>query len=157
MDDETTGKIKLPPIGQIGLVVNNVDEVVQFYSSVFGIGPWRIAELDSQVEVRGETRQWKRRLAFAQLGPVELELQQTLAGKSIGSEFLDKGREGVNHLGFFVSGEEKEHLINELAKMEIGILQSGRSPRHGGSNSYLDTARIGGLLFELINRVPFKI
>lgn len=40
MDEKITGKVKLPPVAQVGMVVKDIDKVIQFYSSTFGIGPW---------------------------------------------------------------------------------------------------------------------
>ena len=39
-----TGRVKLPPLGQVGMVVREIDEVMDFYSSVFGIGPWVVRQ-----------------------------------------------------------------------------------------------------------------
>ena len=44
MEKEITGKIKLPPVSQVGMVVKDIDKVMQFYSDTFGIGPWVVKE-----------------------------------------------------------------------------------------------------------------
>jgi len=153
MDNKATGKVKLPPLGHVGVVVKDLDKAIEYYSSIFGMGPWRIVELDfPEVQVRDQTYPWKVRIGFTQLGPVEFELLQTLAGRSTHSELLDEGREGLHHLGFFVSGEEKDHIITELAKEGIGVIQGGKSKYHSGSYAYLDTQKIGGVIFELLHR-----
>lgn len=154
MERKVTGKVTLPALGHVGVVVKDLDKVMEYYSSTFGIGPWRVAEFDvHEVMVRDQVHLVKTRVAFAQLGPVELELIEVVSGRSIHSEFLDEGREGVHHLGFFLSKDEKDHMIAELGKEEIGVIQGDKSPLHaGGSYAYLDTQRTGGVIFELIHR-----
>ena len=109
------GKVKLPPLGQVGMVVRDIDRVVAFYSSTFGIGPWVIREGDSEARAGNDTYRYKTKSAFARLGPVMLELFQLTEGRSpVHSEFLEKGREGVHHLGFYMSKEEKDQIIADL-------------------------------------------
>ena len=156
MENKTGGKVKLPPLGQVGVVVKDLNKAMEYYSAVFGMGPWKIVESDfPAVQVRDKTVPWKLRVALTQLGPVELELMQILAGRSIHSEFLDQGREGLHHLGFFVSSvEEKELLTEELSKRGVGIIQSGITPLRRVSFAYLDSEKIGGVIFELLHRPP---
>ncbi len=153
MPNKNIGKVNLPPLGQIGVVVKDLDKAIAYYSSIFGMGPWRIVELDfPEVKVRDKTYPWKVRIAFTKLGPVEFELISNIGGRSVHSEFLEQGKEGLHHLGFFVNAEEKEHITAELAKNGIDIIQGGKSSWPGGSYAYLDTEKIGGIIFELICR-----
>ncbi len=154
MGSEITGKVKLPPLGQIGVVVKDIDKVIEYYMSTFSIGPWEIKEGEyRELKVRDQVYSCKTRVARASLGPVELELFEVREGRSLHSEFLDKGREGVHHLGFMVSKEEKELIIAELAEIGIGVVQGARL-KSGGSYAFLDTERPGGIFFELIEKLP---
>lgn len=95
---------------------------------------------------------YETKLAFANFGPITFELIEAREGRSpVHSEFLDKNREGVHHLGFNVSKEEKEQMIADLAKMGVGVFQEGRTKR-GANVVFLDTEKIGGVFFELIHR-----
>jgi catechol 2,3-dioxygenase-like lactoylglutathione lyase family enzyme len=154
MDGNIAGKVKLPPLGQIGMVVKDLDKVMEFYSSTFGIGPWVTREGDSEARAGEQTYRYKTKAAFAQLGPVVLELFQLTEGRSpVHSDFLDKGREGVHHLGFYMSEAEKEQIVADLAGIGITVAQSAEI-RGRGSNAFLDTEKIGGLFFELIAATP---
>jgi hypothetical protein len=73
-------------------------------------------------------------------------------GRSLHSEFLDKGREGVHHLGFIVNKEEKERIAAEFAKAGIEVVQGAR--RENVSYAFFDTEKTGGAFFELIERIP---
>ncbi|MFC1961663.1 VOC family protein [Chloroflexota bacterium] len=152
-NDVTEKKMKLPPLGQVGVVVKDLDKAVAYYSSNFGMGPWRFIEVDNpEAQVRNQTCRWKFRIAFTNLGPVEFELIQNLEGRSIHSEFLEKGREGLHHLGFFCTEEEKDRIIEELDEKEIKVIQDGKIAFHGGSYAYVDSDQIGGVIFEFIHR-----
>ena len=151
MNKSITGKVKLPPVGQIGMVVKDIDKVIDFYSSTFGIGPWVVKEGEyRELKVRDKIYAAKTKVAQAKFGPVELELFQVREGRLLQSEFLDKGREGLHHLGFFVNAEEKEQITAELAKSGIEVVQA--ATRGNSSYAFLDTEEIGGVFFELIDR-----
>jgi catechol 2,3-dioxygenase-like lactoylglutathione lyase family enzyme len=130
------------------MVVKDVDRVMQFYSSAFGIGPWLVREGDGEsTTADGKVHSYKMRVAFARLGIAQLELFQIVEGRSpVHSDWLDRGYEGIHHLGFFVSKEEKQRIPTELAKMGIEVYQ-GRQ-----LNVFMDTAGIGGIFFEFIDR-----
>jgi 4-hydroxyphenylpyruvate dioxygenase-like putative hemolysin len=152
MSESAMGEAKLGPLVQVGVVVKNIDKVVDYYSSTFGIGPWEIKDGESEAKVAGKTYVYKTRVAFAQLGPVTLELFEVVEGRSpVHARFLDKDREGVHHLGFYVSAEEKGKLIADLATRGVSVFQDSRI-KPSGRTTFLDTEQIGGIFFELIER-----
>ena len=79
---------------------------------------------------------------------------QVISGKSIHLEFLDQGSEGLHHLGFFVTQEEKDQITADLGSKGIGVIQGAKSSTGRGSHAYLDTEGIGGVPFELIHKPP---
>jgi 4-hydroxyphenylpyruvate dioxygenase-like putative hemolysin len=132
-------------------VVKDLDKVKGFYSSAFGIGPWTTREGGGETKVNDQIYGFKNKVAFARLGPVTLELFEVTEGRSpVHAVFLDKGREGVHHLGFYMSEEEKARMTADLVKGGIAFVQ-GRDTEHG-SYAFFDTEKIGGLFFELIGR-----
>jgi catechol 2,3-dioxygenase-like lactoylglutathione lyase family enzyme len=152
MDKGAMGEAKLGPLVQIGVVVKNIDKVVDYYSSTFGIGPWEIKDGESEAKVGGQTYLYKTRVAYAQLGPVTLELFEVVEGRSpVHAQFLDKDREGVHHLGFYVAGDEKEKMIADLAARGVSVFQDSHI-KPSGRTTFLDTAKTGGIFFELIER-----
>jgi len=151
MNDNITGKVKLPPLVQIGMVVKDIDKVIEFYSSTFGIGPWQIRQGNSiKAKHHDQIYKYNSKVAFAKFGPITLELFEVRDGRSpIHSEFLDKGREGVHHFGFQASKEEKEQITKELVKNGMEIFQEGQTSH--GSYVFFDTEKTGGLFFELFS------
>ena len=139
-------QLDLPPVGQIGVVVEDLDRAKSFLESTFGLGPFRVEELEApNVWDRGEEKHIKARLGFAMLGQVELELIHIVEGDSVHLEFLREHGEGLHHIGFRVDDFEKK--LQQAKAMGIEVLQTGP---FGRFYAYLDTRRHGGLIFELI-------
>jgi len=147
---ELPGGITLSQIDQVGIVVRDLDRAMEYYTSTFGIGPFRIVKLEREGLIRGKVTSFHLRLAIAQVGSVAFELIQSLDDVSIHNEQLAAKGEGLHHLGFYV--EDMEAKIAELGKRGIGVLQSARTER--GGFAYMDTEGVAGVIFELIQRAP---
>ena len=144
--DDMKKKLQLPEVSQIGVVVKNVDQVVNFLQSTFGLGPFRIQQVEApNVWDRGEEKHIKARLAFAMVGQVELELIQILEGESAHLEFLREHGEGLHHLGFRV--KDFQTKLEQARAMGFKVLQTGPT---GRLYAYLDTRETGGVIIELI-------
>jgi len=152
MKEKTKEKSPFVQIDQVGVVVRDLDRAVKHYSSL-GIGPFEPLDL-TRIErtVYGKPAGHVRnRSRVARMGPIQFELLQPLSGESIQKEFLEKRGEGINHLGFLVDDLDKE--INKLVAKGFKVISSVRY-LGGGGVAYLDTDRIGGVLFELIQWPP---
>ena len=148
---EQSEKFVLPELAQVGVVVKDIDQAVNYYSTTFGIGPFRLFDLDiPNVTLHGKPISLKFRAAFTRMGPIQFELIEVPEGESIYWEFLDKKGEGLHHLGFYVTDIDKE--VAKLERLGIGVLQGGKL--NGGGFAYLDTERVGGVIFELLQRPP---
>jgi methylmalonyl-CoA/ethylmalonyl-CoA epimerase len=135
----------------VGVVVKDMDKAIEYYRSIFGVGPFRKMEIPvTEGEVRGIPCQATLKLAFARLGEVQLELMQAEPGENIYWEFFQKHGEGLHHLGFDIKEEDSGEELARLKNMGIGVLQKGRTD--GIGFVYLDSAHIGGTILELILR-----
>ena len=135
-------------IGQIGVVVKDMDRVIDYYASL-GIGPFGQPMQEMRhFEYRGKPVDAKSKILITNLGNADIELIQPLEGPSIWQEFLDKKGEGLHHIGFFIDDIDKEE--ENLTRQGLEIVQKGRSDR--GGYAYFDTEGIGGVIFELIQR-----
>ena len=145
------GKLKLPDVGQIGVVVRDLDKAVEYYSSMFGIGPFRTIErhYDGVILRERNDASYTVRLAIAPMGSVDFELIEVTEGESIHLEFLEKKGEGIEHLGFRVPDLDAE--IARFKECGIDVLQSARRA-DGSGYAYMDTESIGGIIFELIQQ-----
>ena len=142
-------RIKLPPMEQIGIVVEDIDRAIEYYSSVFGWGPFEVMDSGSiPYTLRGQVNKAHLKLAFARSGPLEIELIQVLEGETPHTESLKQRGEGIHHLRFHV--DDLDSMLVELAKDGIKPVWEHKFPQLGISFAYLDSDQIGGVMFELI-------
>jgi catechol 2,3-dioxygenase-like lactoylglutathione lyase family enzyme len=94
------------------------------------------------------------KLAFADIGGVEIEWIQPVKGRSDYDEFLKKRGDGVHHLAFAVgSPRQLEEQIDYFKGRGVSVIQHGswQGRKGKGLFAYLDTAkRGGGLTMELV-------
>ena len=89
---------------QIGVVVADIDQATRYLSEIFGIGPFRIIDwppegrTDIQKFYHCEPGDFTARMAFTELGSVELELIQPVSGKSIWADFLREKGGGIQDI-----------------------------------------------------------
>jgi methylmalonyl-CoA/ethylmalonyl-CoA epimerase len=134
---------------QVGVVVKNIDETVKFYQEVFGIGPFEIIHVDySDATYYGQKVGYRGKRAFAKMGPFTLELIELVDGKTIHEDFLKDKGEGLHHLGFEVEDLKQSMKIAESKGLRI--TQSFMKEEGGLGFAYVDSDKIGGVIFELI-------
>jgi len=136
-------------VEQVGIIVKNREEAMQKWTSLWGVGPFRLHEVDlPDGLVRGKKTRCKAKLAFAQVGPLEIELIEPEESVSTWGEFLRDRGEVVHHLGTWVSDIDKE--IAEYSEKGLGVLQYGDD---GFVRfAYMDTEPAAGVIIELLQR-----
>ena len=136
-------------IVQVGIVVKDLEKTIRQLASLWNVGPFRFLEVDLPDAIfHGKETHLRAKLAFAQVGPVELELIEPGEGENIYEEFLRAKGEGVHHLKIPVSDIESE--VSRLKERGIGVLQSGNNP--DVSFAYMDTEGIIGVILEVLQR-----
>jgi catechol 2,3-dioxygenase-like lactoylglutathione lyase family enzyme len=146
--------LQLPGVTQVGIVVPNLEEAILFYREKFFVGSFeRIEDFQTlgyrETYYRGEPENFNSTFAFFVLGAMEVEIIEPLSGRSIYQDFLKSGRQGLHHLGFDVYGD-LDQRVKAYAEAGIDVLMSGKGPNR--AFAYLDTERIGGVIFELLER-----
>lgn len=148
------GGVELKQLVQIGIVVSDRDRTTQLMTSLFGIGPFRLVEWPDRAEskyyYRGMEEQIRIKQAFVQLGNVEVELIQPVAGRSGYQDFLEETGGGIHHVLFEVP--DIDPVLQELAKSGVTVLQSGTGIRPGTRWALLDTRKLLGFFVELRHR-----
>jgi hypothetical protein len=136
---------------QIGVVVKDLEETVSRLSA-YGIGPFepKMPPADAQEEFRGQpfTAQGRVMIKAVQLGNVELELIQPVAGDSPHMEFLKEKGEGLHHLGFAVEN------VNQTAEdlQQKGASQMLTAKFNGvPAVAYMDL-NIAGIIVEMCRK-----
>jgi len=143
---------------QIGIVVADLERTITNLYEIFGIGPfWTINWPHSDVEnveryYHGEIGNFSAKMAFAEVGGIELEIIQPLNGESIWSDFLEERGEGIHHIRFNV--DDLASTIEYLNERGIGVLQHGSGLREETTWVYYDTQDILGFILETMNNLP---
>jgi len=153
--------LKLPPVGQIGMVVYDVDKTAAYYEQTFGIRPWSVNTYQPVFtrEKSGPVHATLK-IAMAYAGGIQIELIQVTRGRSYYNDTLDH-REGLHHLGFMVN--DLERRVAACQDQGIGVIQRGRIKHKGFTvdYAYMDTLSVGGVIFEFIQTrlgpVPVKM
>ncbi|MGE5252894.1 MAG: VOC family protein [Planctomycetaceae bacterium] len=135
---------------QIGIVVRSIDETIKYYQEVFGFGPFEIRHVDYPTATYyGETAGYRGKRAFCNLGPIQIELIELKDGKTIHEPFLREKGEGLHHIGFLVKSLEEGK--RNAQKAGLTVIQGFTRP-DGAGFAYLDSDKVGGVIFELIQR-----
>ncbi len=142
MATSDTHEFRPQAVNHIGIQVRNCEKVIETWERMFGIGPWRIREINHK-NAEGEPVTTK--LAFADLGGISMALIEPPEG---GSKFLDTHGEGLHHLGFYV-----DDVDGEVANLsEQGAKVTMHQP---GVCAYLDSSGPGGVIFEVMREPEF--
>ena len=141
---------------QVGLVVRDLDQAVRVYADEYGIGPWRIIEINPDVAegltIDEQPTGYSMRVALAMIGEVQWELIQPLDDSTPYAEFLRVHGEGLHHVALAADNfdETADLLRGKGAHCRIG----GRY--RGAEWAYFATERDLGFtaeIFDLTNLV----
>jgi methylmalonyl-CoA/ethylmalonyl-CoA epimerase len=146
--------MKLPNVGQVGILVQDIPEAVAYYTKLLNIGPWyRSNTIKHEAIYRGKPIKPDLDIAIAFQDGVEIELIQVKGNEEIVySDMLRKCGGGIHHIGFLVSGYDKK--IADMKANGVEVIQSGVITTKGSAitrYAYLDTVRQCGIISELIS------
>jgi methylmalonyl-CoA/ethylmalonyl-CoA epimerase len=135
---------------QIGLIVRDIERSIESYCRVLGLPRPDVIITDgpeiAHTRHRGNPTDARARLAFFNMGQLNLELIEPIGGPSTWQEFLDEKGEGVHHIAFFV--KDTEQAVISLEENGIGVIQQGDYT--GGRYTYVDSAPALGVILELL-------
>lgn len=107
---------------------------------------WTAGYDEAHTEFHGQPSQARAKLAFFDMGSVQLELIEPDENPSTWREFLDKYGEGVHHIAFVI--KDMEGKVKKLERNGMHLLQRG--DYKGGRYSYIDTLEQLKVLIELL-------
>ncbi|MFC2024442.1 VOC family protein [Chloroflexota bacterium] len=146
--DLPSNKLKTTQITQVGLVVNNLEEVMENYCNILGIGPWDIYESVSEkhlfLDKNGNKHKLNIRTASAKVGDVYLELIQPLSADNIYGRFLSKHGERIHHIEFL--SDDINKTIDTMEVNGITTLYSGYY--NGGGFAFFNTYKPLKIIFK---------
>ena len=137
-------------ITQIGLVVTDIEKSIDSYCTVFGMAHPIIIVTDefdfSKTQYRGNPSKARAKLAFFNMGQVQIELIQPDGLPSTWQEALDQSGESVHHIAFQI--KDTPSVVHNLAEQGISVVQQGYYK--GGMYTYVDSASQLGVVLELL-------
>ncbi|RIX52697.1 VOC family protein [Paenibacillus nanensis] len=137
-------------ITQIGLLVHDIEKVSQAYAEFFGMEKpawfWTDTVDKAQTEFRGASSEARAKLAFFDMGSLQLELIEPDRHASTWREHLDAHGEGVHHIAFVVEGMKEK--ISLMEGKGLKLVQKGEYT--GGRYAYLDTFEPLKVMLELL-------
>jgi methylmalonyl-CoA/ethylmalonyl-CoA epimerase len=153
-DIRSLSQMKLPNLGQIGILVRDIPEAVVYYTKLLNIRTWyRSNTVKHEAIYRGKNIKPEVDIVIAFQGAVEIELIQMKGREdNVYSDMIRKCGGGIHHLGFMVSGYDKK--IEAIKENGIEILQSGVITTKGSAitrYAYLDTIGQCGIISEFIS------
>lgn len=138
-------------VDQFSFVYKDIKKQAKIMEEIYGIPTFAQMENISHQDAtyRGKEVNIVCDYAFSRLLNVQIELQQWKSGECLFKEFLDKGREGLHSIGFYV--DDLEAYVNEFKKRGIEVLQTGQVGKQ--KFAYLDTEKSFGVLLEISTTV----
>jgi catechol 2,3-dioxygenase-like lactoylglutathione lyase family enzyme len=137
-------------IVQVGLIVRDVEETTKAYADVFGVDvpQWFLTDPEdvAHTRYRGEPTTARAKLAFFDMGSIQIELIEPVGGPSTWQEYLDAHGEGVHHIAFQIKG-----MAEQVAYLESkGMPLVQRGDYTGGRYAYIDSAPQLKTILELL-------
>lgn len=160
--------LAIPPLGalrkilgtrmQLGIVVRDLDAAMKYWTETLGVGPFVVFESsvgNRKVTYRGEVTPLETSLAFSYLGDIQIELVRQLNdAPSPYKDFLDGGREGLQHIAFWP--ENYDQACSDLEAQ--GFREVFAMYLEDGSRNvaYYETPPAIGVMVELVPWTPAR-
>jgi methylmalonyl-CoA/ethylmalonyl-CoA epimerase len=136
---------------QIGIVVADADTAVRAYGDLLGLRDWNINYVDtengrgSNFHTQGKPIAASAKIAWAQIGNVELELIEPRDDDSVYARFLRERGPGVHHVMF--ATPDYDECVDRMAARGIASLGSGELQQT--RFRMFDTAQSLGVICEI--------
>ena len=141
---------KLGTIRQNGYVVKDIHAAMDYWTNAMGVGPWFYVE---NVDVdwfkyRGVDSDLDMSVALANSGDLQIELiRQNNDAPSLYKDFLDAGREGLQHHAFWSTNYQA--LYDELWSRGFTLGHEGQIGGDQGRFAYFDSDSHPGTVIEI--------
>lgn len=137
-------------ITQIGILVHDIEKTSQAYADFFGVSKptWSLTDTleMAQTEYRNKSSEARAKLAFFDMGSLQLELIEPDHNPSTWREYLDEHGEGPHHIAFVIKGMKEKIAVME--KNQMPLIQKGEYT--GGRYAYMDTFKELKIILELL-------
>lgn len=139
-------------IGQVGLVVKDLERAMDQFCDLLGLGPWSVYHLEppvlTETTYHGEDVTYGMNAAVSSAGETVVELIEPTEGPNIYEDHLEVHGEGLHHIKSDWDAETTRAAVEVFTDAGIHVLQHGSHP--GGEFWYFDTVDIlPGVIFEM--------
>lgn len=133
-------------VDQLSYVFKDVEKQAKILGTIFKTPRFHFYDvIDGIFRYHGKKTKISLKIGAAKFLNTQIELIQWIRGDCSYKDFLNKGREGLHHIGILV--ENYETWIDYFKEMGIGLLQYGRTAKRW---AYLDSEESFGIIIELI-------
>jgi methylmalonyl-CoA/ethylmalonyl-CoA epimerase len=147
MTDQALGTTK---VLQVGIIVADIEAKAKAWADVLGLPIPDIIITDAvdkaQTEYEGESTPARAKLAFFNLGQVDLELIEPIDGPSTWKDQLDQHGDSLHHIAFVIDGMQEK--VAFLDGKGVPLVQRGEYT--GGRYAYMDGVAQLGAVLELL-------
>jgi hypothetical protein len=158
---QSPAKVKVTQIQQVCIVCNDIKKTMEAYWNILGIGPWAVFEFGSlripDLKYYGKPAWGRYTGAVTQVGPIELELFETLEGASVYQDWIDENGEGLHHMKFLVEDLDIDRVKREMEKLGFPPIMNGHfGPELKNQFAYFDLMKPLKAVWETSNRTGGK-
>lgn len=137
-------------VTQVGIMVKDIEQSVDAYSRILGVEKPPIIITDDYAQAHtsynGEPSHAKAKLAFFNMGQVQIELIEPIGEPSTWKAHLDQRGESVHHLALVVP--DTDRAVAFLAEHGMNVEQQGDYT--GGRYTYIKSIPQLGVTLELL-------
>lgn len=140
-------------IAQVGIIVDDIEKYVDNYSRIFGVDKPPVIITDdyelSHAAYKGAPTHATAKLAFFDMGSVQIELIEPIGEPSTWKNHLDQNGSSVHHIAFWVA--DTDAVVRHLGSEGMTVEQRGDFT--GGMYTYIDSRPQLGVTLELLQHI----
>lgn len=145
-----------PKIEQIAIVVKDIESARKNFAALLGVEPPEIVTTSPGSEVgqiyRGKPSNSQAKLAFFDMGVMQLELIEPMGKDNAWAEGLEEKGDRVHHIAFWT--EDMKAATQYLGEHGAPMIMRGDFNDHSGEYAYFDAQAQFGCLIELLGKKP---
>jgi hypothetical protein len=141
---------------QIGIVVPDVDKAIEGYRDLLHVKKWNINQVDTvtgkggNFHKNGKPIQAKVKIAWANIGNVELELIEPQDQHSLYADFLKEHGPGIDHV--MLGTSDYATCLEHMGSQKITVIGGGEL--QGTRFQMFDTQELLGFICEIAEGDP---
>ena len=156
MNAMVTSEALFSSVVQIGIVVSDVNKAIEGYRDLLHVKRWNINHVDTAIgkggnfHKNGNPIQTRVKIAWVNIGNVELELIEPQDQHSLYSDFLREHGPGIHHVMFGTT--DYDRCLGHMDKQNVAAIGGGEL--QGTRFQMFDTQELLGFICEIADGDP---